>query len=101
VPTIETAAVTFHAAAAGDKISGVGTPKTVIVFNESGAPITGTIDPPGNNLYGVANPAKVLTCAAGAYTSFKVLPAYRDPTDSNLISITWSSTTDVSWAVIG
>jgi hypothetical protein len=100
VPTIEAAALTFHAAAAGDKISNVRQPRTVIVFNDSDSSVTATIEPPGKTAYGVDNPDKVLTCAANSYTTFRVLPSYRDPEDSNLVSITWSATTDVSWAVI-
>jgi hypothetical protein len=101
VPTINATPLTFHAAAAADKINGVTSPKTVIVFNDSDASITATVDPPGDNEYGVAKPAKVITCPANSYTAFKVLPLYRDPEDTNLVSIAWSETTDVSWAVVG
>lgn len=98
--SFEAAELVFFAAAAGDKISGASKPLTVIVNNASESSITATIDPPGNNEYGVGNPAKVLTCAASKFTRFKVLPSYRDPEDSNLISVTWSATTDVTWTVI-
>jgi hypothetical protein len=101
VPTINATPLTFHAAAAGDKISGVTSPKTVIVFNDSDASITATVDPPGNNEYGVARPAKVITCPANSYTAFTVLPIYRDPADTNLVAIAWSATTDLSFAVVG
>ena len=101
VATFEASELVFFAAASGDKISGATRPLTLIVNNASVSSITVTIDPPGNNEYGVANPAKVLTCPASKFTKFKVLPSYRDPADSNLISLSWSATTTVTWTVLG
>lgn len=98
--TFEASELVMFAAASGDKISNASKPLTVIVNNASVSSITVTIDPPGNNGYGVANPAKVLTCPASKFTKFTVLPSYRDRADSNLISLSWSATTTVTWTVL-
>ena len=99
VAVVNGAAVTMHSAAAGDKVSGVKKPTRMLVVN-GGSTITLTIDPPGDTDYGVANPAKTYTIPAGTF-QLLLLPSYRDPDDGNLVSLTWSSTTSVTWAVIG
>lgn len=101
VAVVNGSAVTMRAAAAGDKIRGIKRDTRMLVFNGSGASITLTITPPGTTEYGVANPAKTYTIAAGAYFALLLKPSYRDPADSNLIALSWSSTTTVTWAVIG
>ncbi|MFI7630271.1 hypothetical protein [Microbispora rosea] len=99
VAVVDGAAITMHSAAAGDKVSGIKKPTRMLVVN-GGSTVTLTIDPPGNTSYGVANPAKTYTIPAGTF-SLLLQPTYRDPADGNLISLTWSSTTSVTWAVIG
>ena len=101
VPTFNGGALTMHAAAAGDKVSGVTRPTRVLVFNDGDSSATLTVTVPGNTAYNVAAPDKPLTIPANSYFVFTLLPEYRDRADSNLISLGWSATTDLSWAVIG
>ncbi|GAA0403077.1 hypothetical protein GCM10009530_63830 [Microbispora corallina] len=101
VAVVNGAAITLHSAAAGDKVSGIKKTTRMLVVNGSGSAVTLTIDPPGNTDYGVANPAKTYTIPANSSFTLLLLPSYRDPADSNLISLAWSSTTTVTWAVIG
>ncbi len=101
VPTYMGGALTMHAAAAGDKVSGVTQPTRILVVNDSGSSVTLTATVPGNNSYGVAAPDKPFTIGANSFYVLKLLPEYRDASDSYLISLTWSATTDVTWAVIG
>jgi len=100
VAVVDGAAVTMHSAASGDKVSGIKKPTRMLVVNDGESSVTLTIDPPGNTAYGVANPAKTFTIPVGSF-SLLLLPSYRDPADGNLIALTWSATTDVTWAVIG
>lgn len=101
IATVAGGTITLHPAAAGDKVQGVDKPTRMLVVNEGAAPVTLTVDPPGNTEYGVANPEKTWTIPAGATYHLSLLPGFRNPADSRLISLTWSATTDVSWAVIG
>lgn len=101
IATVSASPLVLSPAAAGDKIRGVKRARTMIVFNDSDASVTATFAPPGTTEYGAANPAKVLTCPANSYTHFTVLPSYRNPADGNLVAITWSVTTDISWGVAG
>ncbi|MGA4989870.1 hypothetical protein [Nonomuraea bangladeshensis] len=101
VPTMNGAALAMHAAASGDKVSGVRTPTRMLVFNDGDSSVTLTASVPGNTSYGVAAPDKTYTIPANSYYVLRLLPEYRDPADSNLIALSWSATTDVTWAVIG
>ncbi|OPG13624.1 hypothetical protein [Microbispora sp. GKU 823] len=100
-PTFEGAALTLYNAASGDKVQGVRQPTRMLVVNGSGSPVTLTVAVPGNTGYGVAKPDKTFTIGAGTSHILTLLPEYRDPADSNLIALSWSSTTTVTWAVIG
>lgn len=97
--TVDGVAPTINAAASGDKISGAGDRVFLNVANGSGSPMTVTITPPGKTGYNVANPSKVFTIAATSQKDIPVLSAYADPADSNLVALTWSSTTTVTWSV--
>lgn len=98
--TLDGVALTFHAAASGDKVSGAGAHVAIIVTNASGSSVNLTVDPPGQTDYGVATPSKVIAVAAGATKAIPMLSLYRDPADSYLVSLTWSATTDVTFAVV-
>ena len=99
--TMDGVAVTFNAAAAGDKITNVAQGGAYIhVKNGGGAPITVTIAPPGNTSYGVANPSKVVTVTNGTEKIISLLPAYANPSDGNKVALTWSATTSVTWAAL-
>lgn len=102
VATVAGGVLTMHNAAAADKVSGVTREMRVIVNNATAAPITLTVDPVGNNAYGVANPAKVWTVPIGFY-ELLLLPSFRDPADSNLVSLAWSATpgSTLTFAVVG
>ena len=101
VPTLNGGALTMYAAAAGDKVSGVTKPTRVLVHNDGDSSVTLTVTVPGNTAYNVAAPDKPFTIGANSYYVLTLLPVYRDAEDSYLISLTWSATTDVTWAVIG
>ncbi|MBP2704399.1 hypothetical protein JOL79_11300 [Microbispora sp. RL4-1S] len=101
VAVVNGAAITMHPAAAGDKVSGIKKTTRMTVVNDGDSSVTLTIDPPGTTEYGVANPAKTYTIPATSTFQLLLLPSYRDPADSNLIALSWSATTDVTWAVIG
>jgi hypothetical protein len=101
VPTFNGGALTMHTAAAGDKVSGVTKPTRVLVHNGSGVSVTLTATVPGNTSYNVAAPDKTFTIAANSFYVLTLLPEYRDASDSYLVALGWSATTDVTWAVIG
>ncbi|GII87061.1 hypothetical protein Ssi03_50510 [Sphaerisporangium siamense] len=93
--------LTFRSAASSDKISGLRTKAgRILVNNASGASVNLTFSPPGNTGYGVANPTKVVACAAGQITEITLLPEYRDATDGYNIALAWSATSSVTWAAI-
>lgn len=94
------AALTLHAAASGDKVSGVRKPTPMLVVNDGASAVTLTVTVPGTTVYGEDNPDKQFTIPAGTHHLLTLLPEYRDPADSYLIALSWSATTDVSWAVI-
>lgn len=100
--TVNGAALTMHNAAAGDKVSGVVRPTRMVVDNGTAGAVTLTIDPPGNNDYGLANAAKTYTIPVGLY-ELMLLPMYRDSTDSDLVSLAWSATpgATLAWAAVG
>lgn len=98
--TFAGAALTLYEAASGDKVSGIRRPTPMLVVNESDSSITLTVSVPGTTVYGEDLPDKTFTIAAGTHYLLELLPEYCDPTDSNLIALSWSGTTDVSWAVI-
>lgn len=97
--TLAGVAPAINSAASGDKVSGAGDRVWMNVANGAGASMTVTITPPGSTVYGVANPAKVFTIPATSQLDIPMLPAYANPADSNLVSLTWSSTTTVTWSV--
>ncbi|MEU7861199.1 hypothetical protein [Nonomuraea sp. NPDC049141] len=102
VATVAGGVLTMYNAAAADKVSGVTKPTRMIVNNATAAPITCTVDPPGTTDYGVATPAKVWTIPVGFY-EFLLLPSFRDPADSSLVSLAWSATpgSTLTWAAVG
>ncbi|ETK36127.1 hypothetical protein [Microbispora sp. ATCC PTA-5024] len=92
------ATLTSRSAASGDKI----TPDdnlALIITNGGGSSITCTAAVPGNTSYGEANPDPQRTVAAGATVGFKLQRDWADPTDQ-LIALTWSSTTSVTYYVV-
>lgn len=97
--TVGGVAPVSNVAASGDKISGAGDRVFVNVANGAGVSMTLTITPPGNTAYAVANPAKVFTIPATSQMDIPVLAVYANPADSNLVALTWSSTTTVTWSV--
>lgn len=97
--TVDGVAATYNAAAAGDKVSGAGDRVFITVKNGSGSPITLTITPTGNTGYNVALPVKTFSIAATGEKDIPILASYANPTDSNLVTLAWSSTTTVTWAV--
>lgn len=96
--TVDGVAATYNNAAAGDKVSGAGDRVFVTVKNGAGSSMTLTLSPSGNTAYNVANPTKVITIAANGEKDIPILAAYANPSDSNLVAFTWSSTTTVTWA---
>ncbi|MEU7741980.1 hypothetical protein [Nonomuraea sp. NPDC049158] len=102
VATVAGGVLTMYNAAAADKVSGVTKPTRMIVNNATAAPVTLTVDPVGNNEYGVANPPKVWTIPVGFYF-LDLLPTFRDPADTNLVSLAWSATpgSTLTWAAVG
>ena len=101
VATFEGATLTLHPATSDDKVAGVRHPTRMLVVNDSTSAVTLTIPVPGRTNYGEDNPDKDSTIPAGVHFILTLLPEYRDPADGDLITLTWSDTTDVSWAVIG
>lgn len=101
VATFEGATLTLHPATGDDKVVGVRQPTRMLVVNDGASAVTLTIPVPGRTSYGEDNPDKDITIPAGTHFILTLLPEYRDPADDNLITLTWSDTTDVSWAVIG
>lgn len=92
-------APTFAAAASGDTCR-VGAHLTLIVKNTAGSSMTVTITPPVTLPTGAAWPAKVYT--VGATTGEQWIPlldVFADPTTQQA-SITYSSTTNVTRAVV-
>ncbi|WP_214327847.1 hypothetical protein [Nonomuraea sediminis] len=102
VATVAGSALTMYQAAAADKVSGVTRETRMIVSNTTAGPVTLTVTPPGTTEYAVAKPNKVWTIPVGMY-ELLLLPTFRDPQDSNLISLSWSATpgATLTWAVIG
>ncbi|MFB4280848.1 hypothetical protein ACBJ59_36550 [Nonomuraea sp. MTCD27] len=70
-----------------------------VVRNGSGVSTTVTITVPGNTPYGVANPVKTRTVAAGADVPIPLLPSYVDPSDGR-VAIACAPTTTISIAVM-
>lgn len=97
--TVDGVAPVINIAASGDKISGADDRTFVNVANGGGAPITLTFTPPGSTAYGVANPTKVVTITNATQKDIPVPKAYANPADSNLVALTWSATTSVTWSV--
>jgi hypothetical protein len=100
--TVDGGALTFYNAASGDKVSGVTRELLMIVNNGTAGAVTLTITPPGTTNYNVNNPAKPYTLPVGFY-KLRLLPSFRDPEDSNLITLGWSATpgSTLTWTVIG
>lgn len=92
------ATLTPRSAASGDKI----TPDdnlALIITNGSGSSMTCTAAVPGTTSYGENNPDPARTIAAGATVGFKLQRDWADPSDQ-LIALTWSSTTTVTYLVV-
>jgi hypothetical protein len=89
----------INAAASGDKVSGAGDRVWLNVANGAGVSMTVTITPPGATAYGLAWPAKVWTIPATSQMDIPMLAIYANPSDANLVTLTWSSTTTVTWSV--
>lgn len=93
-------AVTYATASGGgDKVK-PGDGVFLLVKNGSGSSLTVTISGVGQTSYGVDNPDKTFTVAAGADKAIPLLTAYGDPDDSGLASIGWSTTTTVTFAAL-
>jgi len=101
VATVQGDELVFHAADSGDQVSGVDKPTRMIVNNAGMSSVTLTITPPGKTEYGVDLPDKVWTIPAETVYSLLLLPSFRDPDDDWLVSLTWSATSDVTFAVVG
>ncbi|MFB4285702.1 hypothetical protein ACBJ59_61320 [Nonomuraea sp. MTCD27] len=99
--TVAGAALSMHNAAADDKVNGVTREMTMLVNNATAGTVTLTVTPPGTTNYGVANPAKPWTIPVGMFR-LKLLPSFRNPSDSNLVTLGWSATpgSTLTWAVI-
>jgi hypothetical protein len=99
--TVAGGALTLHNAAADDKVSGITREMTMIVNNTTAGTVTLGVTPPGTTQYGVANPVKEWTLPVG-FSRLKLLPGFRDPEDSQLITLDWSATpgSTLTWAVV-
>lgn len=86
-----------RSAASGDKLLDPGDHRVARITNGGGSPITLTIAVPGTTAYGVANPAKEITIPDGEVRCVPVLAAYGDPGDGGKVSLSWSSTADVTF----
>lgn len=96
--TTDGVAPDINNAASGDKVSSPGKGVFINVANGSGSPVTLTVNPPGKTPYGVANPAKTWTIAAGSQQDIPMLAEYGDPADGGRVALSWSSTTTVTWS---
>lgn len=88
---------TVRSAGAGDKLTGPSDHSQLRVTNGAGAPITLTITVPGTTLYGETNPTKVITIT-NATSKYIPIPAlYGNPADVGKVTLTWSSTTTITF----
>jgi hypothetical protein len=95
-------AITFTAAAAGDKFLNSGNER-LVVKNGSGSPITVTIDSPGTCNFGLANAAAhdlVVSVAAGAEEWLPLLDLATFNDATGFANIVYSSTTTITVAVV-
>jgi hypothetical protein len=93
-------AVTYATASGGgDKVK-PGPDVFLLVKNGSGSSLTVTITGVGQTGYGVNNPNKTFTVAAGADKAIPLLAAYGNPDDGGLAAIGWSSATSVTFAAL-
>jgi hypothetical protein len=93
-------AVTYaNASAGGDKVK-PGEDVFLLVRNGSGSSLTVTITGVGQTSYGVTNPDKTFTVAAGADQAIPLLREYGNPDDGGLAAIGWSATTSVTFAAL-
>lgn len=93
-------AVTYATASGGgDKVK-PGSDVFLLVKNGSGSTVTVTISGVGQTGYGVDNPDKTFTVAAGADKAIPMLREYGDPNDGGLAAIGWSSATSVTFAAL-
>lgn len=88
-----------NASAGGDKVK-PGDRAFLLVRNGSGSSLTVTITGAGETSYGVANPDKTVTVAAGADEAIPLLAAYGNPDDGGLAAIGWSATTTVTFVAL-
>ncbi|OLT24417.1 hypothetical protein BJF79_13830 [Actinomadura sp. CNU-125] len=94
-----TAVTTSTASSGGDKVRAADR-TFLLVENGGGSSLTVTIGGVGTTSYGVDNPDKTVSVAAGATSAIPLLAVYGDPDDSGLASITWSATTSVTFAAL-
>lgn len=93
-------AVTYATASGGgDKVK-PGPDVFLLVRNGGGSSLTVTVTGVGQTGYGVANPNKTFTVAAGADRAIPMLSAYGNPDDGGLAAIGWSTTTSVTFAAL-
>lgn len=94
---------TYNAAAAGDQVQAEDD-VYIHVKNASGAPITVTIPTPGKTQgIDIADPVFSVAATTGERIIGPLRPdLFGDPASSpaGLVSLTWSSTTSVTWAVL-
>lgn len=90
----------IRSAASGDKLTQSGDHSQLRVTNGSGAPITLTITPPGTTLYGVANPAKVVTITNATSKYIPIPSSLADPSDQGRVALVWSATATITFEYI-
>jgi hypothetical protein len=91
--------INFVAANVAGDACATGEDVKLLVKNGAGAPMTATLVTPGKVDGDLDITDRVVTVAAGATEGVKVTDRYRDPV-TGLASITWSSITTVTVAVI-
>ena len=92
-------AINFVPASGGGDQCATGDDVKLLVKNGAGTSMTGTLVTPGTVDGDLAIADRIVTVAAGATAGVKVTDRYRDPA-TGLASITWSSVTTVTVAVI-
>ena len=92
-------AINFAAATVSGDQCATGEDVKLLVKNGAGSSITGTLGTPGTVDGDLAIADRTVTVAAGATGGIRVTDRYRDPA-TGLASVTWSSVTTVTVAVI-
>lgn len=101
--TLSGTPITYAAAAAGGDTFALPHDKVALrVKNGSGASMTATIAFPGSTSYGVANPPRQSAAiAAGAEVVIGPIPASAVDGATGVVSVSYSSATNVTVAVVG